>query len=107
MNNYIYRLRLEYDEIYQDYNTLQEVFDVLKEDKHITILHKDTDKAQFLDKISDENEIDIIKYPFYIETSISADGDFYESVEFWIENYLIEEFYYPDHRPYIEVLVNN
>lgn len=107
MNNYIYRLKLNYDESYQDYDSLQDVFEVLKENEHITILHKDNDKAQFLSKFSEDVEFDNLKHPFYIETSVSAGGDFYESIEFWIENYLVEEFYYPDHRPYIEVLINN
>lgn len=107
MKNYIYRLKLNYDEFYKDYNSLQEVFDVLKEKEHIIILHKDNDYIQFLEKVSNENEVDTLKYPYYIETSVSVDGDFYESIEFWIENYLLDEFYYSDRRPYIEVLVND
>lgn len=108
MNNFIYRIRLDFElfDQYIDYYSLKDVFDLLKSKGHIHVLKFDENTAELLEK-AEELAVNIDKNHVYIETSTSLEGIFCKSIDFWIENSLIDEFYYPDKRPYIEVLINN
>ena len=105
MNNSIYRIRLDFElfDQYIDYYSLKDVFDLLKSKGHIRVLKSDENTDEFLEKAEELAE-NIDKNHVYIEVSTSLEGVFCESIDFWIENYLIDEFYCPDKRPYIEVL---
>ena len=98
-----YQLKLDFDQPAKLYNTLKEVFDVLKENGHIYISSQTVNKEKYI-KAAEYYGGSSLAYPLYIETSLSEEGVFCDSIEFWIENYMIDEFYYPDKMPYIEVL---
>lgn len=98
-----YQLKLDFDQPAKLYDTLKEVFDVLKENGHIFISSKAFNEEKYM-KAAEYYGGSSLAYLLYIETSLSEEGVFCDSIEFWIENYMIDEFYYPDKMPYIEVL---
>ena len=91
-------------EKYQDCLSLNEVFATLKERGHINILTLETDKKVFLEAAGEENA-DIEVTPICVQPSVSSESTFVESLEIWINEYMVNSFDSPDMRPYIEVLL--
>lgn len=99
-----YSLQLDFDLSPQIFNSLNEIFDVLKANGHIFIYDSTQNKEKYMKKAI-EYGIDISKYSVYIEASTSLEGTFAESEQAWIENCMLGEFYYSDKMPYIETLI--
>lgn len=99
-----YSLQLDFDLSPQTFNSLNEVFDVLKANGHIFVYDSIQYKEKYMEKAVEEG-IDISKYSVYIETSTSDKGTFAESEQVWIETHMLGEFYYSDKMPYIETLI--
>ena len=99
----IYQLQLDFDEPVRHFADLNQLFAELNQAGHVFVHSASSDKYR---EMAEGCCIDAIQTPFYIETSISAEGVFVENKEFWIENYMLGEFSSPEQMPYIEMLLS-
>lgn len=97
-----YQLHLDFDTPILCFSDLKQIFEVLLQSNHIFIYSVSDDKYK---QAAEDFGIDPAEKPFYVETSVSVEGTFTESVESWIENSLLDEFYNPEQRPHIDVLM--
>lgn len=105
-----YSVQLDYDSGIITLNSLEGVFELLKEKQCIAVYRCNdpiTGKqyAELADKLSFSAEQQEA-FPVCVTTVLSEEGYFVESEEFWIENYMVDEFYYPDRMPYIESMAS-
>ena len=109
MSSFYYIVHIDEDRPAVTFKSLREVFSLIKSEGLISIYqhnNKTTDHAyaKAADKAclsAKERE----QRPILITTALDEDGVFVESEDFWIENYMIDEFYNPDTFPYIEKLL--
>lgn len=94
-----YELQLDFEEPIQQFTDLKPLYEALKQTGHIYVYTTIDDKYK---EMAVGYTIDPTKEPLYMETTVSAEGVFVESETFWIENYMLDEFYNPEKRPYIE-----
>lgn len=91
--------------------TKKEVFELLKQNNAVDILsynEADTSEAYNEKAISCNLSPDEIeKTPVYVSSIVSLSGSFVTSVEEWIDEQMLDEFYYPDNFPYIETVVEH
>ena len=87
---------------------LNEVFNFLMKEGFITVFrHGDADTGKLFEKAAEEHclsEQEQLARPLFISTALSDEGAFVESEAFWIQNYMLDEFYNPDRTPFIEAV---
>ena len=100
--NKTYQLQMDFGAPVMCFTDLHQVFEALKQNDHIFVFSTLDDRCR---KVAKDHEIDPEEKPFYIETSVSEEGVFVQSVEAWIDDDMVDEFYNPEKRPYIEVFL--
>lgn len=106
MNNFYYVVRLDCDSNAVTLETPQEVFELLKKKKLVTIARYSDQKtgstyakeAAIFDLAVAEQE----ELPVCVKTALTKEAVFVESEEFWVENYMFDTFYNPEWIPSIE-----
>lgn len=111
MNDFNYSVQLDYDSDAVFLETPEQVFELLKKQKLVTILRyndKKTGSAYAKEAAAQELTVDEqVALPVFAVTVLSEEGVFVESETFWVENYMFDEFYNPDRMPYIEKVLQN
>ena len=90
---------MDFDEPVLIFEDAYELYVKLRQSGHIFLYTPSDDRYK---AAANDCKADSINKSLYIETSVSAEGVFVESEDFWIANYMFDEFYSPEHRPYIE-----
>lgn len=92
-------------------DNLKKVFDLLLKEELISICrYNDHFTGKEYAKFAAQHNLIIPEQkqkPFFILSSMSEDGTFVNGVDFWIENYLEEEFYNPEQMPYVEKIIGD
>ena len=111
MSNAYYSVQLEHGEPAVCLESEKQVFDLLKKKKFVTVLRYNDKKtgAAYAKKARAQEltPVEQLKLPVFVASALSAEGVFVESEEFWIENYMIDEFYNPERMPYIEKMIKH
>lgn len=103
MSHMYYEVQLDFDEPTKRFETLNSIFEYLKNNGHVFV-YTSSDE-EYLKRAFEEG-VDIETCPVYIDPQVRfGDGMFVESVDFWIEEYMLSYFYNPEQRPYIETLL--
>ena len=109
MDKFYYTVQFEQNGSIVNCETPQDVFNLLKNKKIITVSrYNDVKTGAEYTKVAAVQELAIEEQkqrPFYIKTILSDDGVFVPNEAFWIENYMFDEFYNPDRMPYIEKMI--
>lgn len=106
MSFYYYIVHLEEGSPSVSVGSLSEIFALLKEMGFVTIFrYNDKETGAAFNEVAEEYcvpKAERERRPVFVLPATSDDGAFVESEEFWIENYLLEEFYNPELLPYVE-----
>lgn len=109
MGDFNYSVQLEHGASAVILETSQQVFELLKKKKLITLFRHNDKKtgAAYAKEAATQGltAVEQEKLPVFAITVLSDEGVFTESEEFWIENYMFDEFYNPDRMPYIEKII--
>lgn len=111
MSNFYYTVQLDVDESPVVCKTPEEVFNLLKKKNLISVLrYNDSKTTGAYVKQATKQELDPAEFqevPVCVVTALSDVGVFVESEDFWIENYMFDEFYNPERMPYVEKLIRH
>ena len=92
------------------YQHLEDVYTFLKTEGFISIFrYNDNETGKAFAETADEYCVSAEEreqLPVFVLPAVSDEGTFVKSEVFWIENYLLDEFYNPERMPYIEVLAS-
>lgn len=106
MKSFYYIVHREHGGPSVTFRSREEVFAFLKNAGLVSVFRYNDDKTgRMFAKAADEHCLSVEEQerrPVFITTVLDGDGAFVESEAFWTENYLLDEFYNPDLRPYIE-----
>lgn len=111
MSDFYYTIQFEKDGGVISCQTPKDVFDLLKKKKLLSVLRYNDTKtgaefakhASFQDLTTEEQE----QRPVCIKTTLSEEAVFVPTEEFWVENYMLDEFYNPDKMPYIVKMIKS
>lgn len=111
MNKYYYTIQLDPDAPVVIRETLEEVYDCLKKKKAISVLRYNDNKtgASYM-KAAAEQDLTIEEQeqaPVCIKSVLSNEGTFVKDETFWIENYMLDEFYVPERMPFIDKIIKH
>ena len=111
MNNSYYTIQFDKDGVLVSCETTREVYALLKNKKLISISrYNDSRTGANYEKNAVMQNLSIAeraRNPLFIKTILSIEGIFVPNEDFWIENYMLDEFYNPDKMPYIEKIIKN
>ena len=111
MSKYYYTIQLDMDTPVVVCSTLEEVFTFLKKKKIVSVLRYNDSKtgAAYVRAATRQglSLTEMVQAPTYIKTVLSDDGVFVKDELFWIENYMLDEFYTPDRMPYIDTIIKH
>lgn len=111
MNDFYYAVQFEPGGETVAYDTVEQIFDLFKKKKIISILrYNDVKTGAAYSKEATAQDLSIeeqTQKPVFVITVLSDEGVFVESESFWIENYMLDEFYNPERMPYIEKVINH
>ena len=109
MEKYNYTVRLDPGIALVVCQTPKDVYNLLKKKKIVTVACRDDKKtknaylkAAIVQDLSEKAQKSV---PVFIRSVLSDEGTFVESEEFWIENYMFDEFYNPEILPYVEKII--
>lgn len=111
MSKYYYTIQLEMDAPVVFRETLEEVFTFLKKKKAVSVLrYNDNKTGAAYTKAATRQGLTLAEQaqaPTCIKTVLSTEGTFVKDELFWIENYMLDEFYTPDRMPYVDTLIKH
>ena len=111
MSNLYYTIQLDGDVPVVILETLEDVYDFLKKKKVISVLrYNDNKTGSAYAKAAKEQSLTTTEQeqtPVYIKTVLSDEGTFVEDEAFWIENYMLDEFYVPERMPFIDTIIKH
>lgn len=111
MNKRYYTIQLDTDGPVVTCETLEEVYDLLKKKKVVSVLrYNDNKSGAAYTKAAAEQDLTIKEQeqtPVYIKTVLSDEGTFVKDEVFWMENYMLDEFYVPERMPFIDTIIKD
>lgn len=111
MERLYYAVQIDFDEKVVYCKTLQETYALLKKHKMISVLrYNDNKTGAAYAKAATEQDLTIEEQeqtPVCIKTVLSDEGTFVKDEAFWIENYMLDEFYVPERMPFIETITKD
>ena len=111
MKKQYYAVQIDFDEKVVCCENLQEVYALLKKHKLISVLrYNDNKTGAAYAKVATEQDLTIEEQgqtPVCIKTVLSDEGTFVKDEVFWIENYMLDEFYVPERMPFIDTIVRH
>ena len=110
MSYFYYIVHADQDGPATTHQSLEEVFAFLKNTGFISVFrYNDKKTGSAYANLAAEyclSSVEQEQRPVFVTTAVSDEGVFVESEAFWIENYMIDEFYNPERTPHIEALVS-
>ena len=111
MSKYYYTIQLDIDTPIFVCETLEEVFAFLKRKNVVSVLrYNDNKTCVAYTKAATRQGLTLAEQaqaPICIKTILSNEGTFVKDEGFWIENYMLDEFYSPDRMPFIDTLIKH
>lgn len=111
MNKNYFTVKLDTDSNLVTCDTSKEVYDLLKKKKLISVLrYNDSKTGRAYAKAAASQDLTVEEQeqtPVFIKTVLSDEGAFVKDEAFWIENYMLDEFYNPERLPYIEAMIRH
>lgn len=111
MKKQYYTVQIDFDEKAICCETLPEVYALLKKHKLISVLrYNDNKTGAAYTKAAAEQGLTITEQeqtPIYIKTVLPGEGTFVKDEAFWMENYMLGEFYVPEQMPFIDTIIEH
>lgn len=109
MNKNFFTVKLDTDSNLVICDTVNDVYDLLKKKKLISVLrYNDNKTGRAYAKAAASQDLTVEEQeqtPVFIKLIFSGEGMFVKDEAFWIENYMLGEFYNPEQLPYIEEMI--